>query len=160
MRSRSAFRKATRIYQFITNNQISFYMLWKESFVKHQKFSKYYDHGCRLIRICRIQWWHFLFYLKYPFRANLVQKIKTVSLSWNLVPWLIRICRVQWWCSLFLFSTCNLRLESSGFFIISKLCFQNKLFYLGTSNSIFCSSLSNKNDYVGDKQMHDITISY
>ena len=90
MRSRSAFRKATRIYQFITNNQISFYMLWKENFVKHQKFSKYYDHGCRLIRICRIQWWHFLFYLKYPFRANLVQKIKIVSLSWNLVAWLFQ----------------------------------------------------------------------
>ena len=38
---------------------------------------------------------------KYPFWANLVQKIKVISLSWNLVPTLIRICRIEWWCSLF-----------------------------------------------------------
>ena len=31
---------------------------------------------------------------KYPFWANLVQKIKIVSLSWNLVPKLIRIWRI------------------------------------------------------------------
>ena len=40
---------------------------------------------------------------KYPFWANLVQKIKIVTLSWNLVPTLIRTCRIQWWCSFFLF---------------------------------------------------------
>ena len=40
---------------------------------------------------------------KYPVWANLVQKIKIISLSWNLVPTVIRICRVQWWCPLFLF---------------------------------------------------------
>ena len=40
---------------------------------------------------------------KHPFWANLVQKIKIVSFSWNLVPRLIQICRVQWWCSLFVF---------------------------------------------------------
>ena len=45
---------------------------------------------------------------KNPFRANLVQKIKIVSLSWNLVQNLIRICRIQWWCSLFLFLTINI----------------------------------------------------
>ena len=44
---------------------------------------------------------------KYPFWANLVQKVKIISLSWNLVPRLIRICRIQWWCSLFLFLTGN-----------------------------------------------------
>ena len=44
---------------------------------------------------------------KHPFRANLVQQIKIIFLSWNLVPWLIRICRIQWWCSLFLFYTGN-----------------------------------------------------
>ena len=38
---------------------------------------------------------------KHPFWANLVQKIKIVSLSWNLVPTLIRISRIQWWCSFF-----------------------------------------------------------
>ena len=42
-----------------------------------------------------------------PFWTNLVQKIRTVSLSWNLVPRLIRICRMQWCCSLFLFSIGN-----------------------------------------------------
>ena len=34
---------------------------------------------------------------KYPFRTNLVQKIKIISLSWKLVPKLIRICRNHWW---------------------------------------------------------------
>ena len=37
------------------------------------------------------------------FWENLFQKIKIVSLSWNLVPTLIRICRIQWCCSLFPF---------------------------------------------------------
>ena len=53
-----------------------------------------------LIRISRIQWWCSLFsvfYRKYPFWANLVQKFKIVSLRWNLVLKLIRICTVQWW---------------------------------------------------------------
>ena len=38
---------------------------------------------------------------KYPFWAKLVQKIKIVSLSQNLVSRLIWICKVQWWCSPF-----------------------------------------------------------
>ena len=37
---------------------------------------------------------------KHPFWANLVQKIKIVSLSRNLVPRIIRICRNQLHCSL------------------------------------------------------------
>ena len=44
---------------------------------------------------------------EYPFGVNLVQKIKIVSLSWNLVSILIWICKIQWRCSLFLFSTEN-----------------------------------------------------
>ena len=40
---------------------------------------------------------------KYPFWTNLVQKVKIISWSWNLVPRLIRICRIQWWCWIFLF---------------------------------------------------------
>ena len=36
-------REATRIYQFITNNQEN---LVKKNLVEHQKSSKYYDHGC------------------------------------------------------------------------------------------------------------------
>ena len=45
----------------------------------------------------------FVFDWKYLFWANLVQKVKLISLSWNLVPRLIRIWWIQWWCSLFLF---------------------------------------------------------
>ena len=40
---------------------------------------------------------------KYPFWVNLVQKVKIMSWSRNLVAGLIRICRIQWYCSLFLF---------------------------------------------------------
>ena len=74
----------------------------------------------------------FLLDQKYPFLANLVRKIKIVSLSLNLVPRLIRvwrtecrteflqnclkwnsvtrliwICKIHKWCSIFLFSTGN-----------------------------------------------------
>ena len=41
---------------------------------------------------------------KYLFGANLVQKIKIASLSWNLLPRLIQIRRIQCWCLIFLFS--------------------------------------------------------
>ena len=37
-----------------------------------------------------------VFNWKYRFWANLIQKIKIVSLTLNLVPRLIRICRIQW----------------------------------------------------------------
>ena len=80
----------------------------------------------RLIQICRNQWWCslFLFYCFnivsndhgrihscdffvfdwiYPFGANLIQKIKIVSLNWKLVRKLIWICRIQWWYSFFCF---------------------------------------------------------
>ena len=36
----------------------------------------------------------FVFDWKYPFWANLVQKVKIISLSWNLVPTVIQLCRV------------------------------------------------------------------
>ena len=39
---------------------------------------------------------------KYPFWANLVQKIRIVGLSWHFVPRINRICRIQWRCLLFL----------------------------------------------------------
>ena len=38
---------------------------------------------------------------KYSFWANLFQKVKNVSLNWNLVTRAIGICRTQWWCSRF-----------------------------------------------------------
>ena len=37
--------------------------------------------------------------------TNLVQKLKIVSFSWNLLHRLIQICRTLWWYSPFLFST-------------------------------------------------------
>ena len=41
----------------------------------------------------------FVFGRKYPFFANLVQNVKIISLSWNLVASLIQICKIQWCCS-------------------------------------------------------------
>ena len=38
-----------------------------------------------------------------PFLTSLVEKFKTVNLSWNLVRSLNRICKIQWWCSFYLF---------------------------------------------------------
>ena len=49
----------------------------------------------------------FVFKGKYPFQANLVQKIKIITLSRNLVAALIRICRIQWRSLLFSFSNIN-----------------------------------------------------
>ena len=43
-----------------------------------------------------------LFDGKISFWVNLVQKIKIVSFSRNLVPKLIRICTIQQWCLFFL----------------------------------------------------------
>ena len=51
-----------------------------------------------------------VFERKYPFWANLFQKITIVSLSWNLVLGLIRLCRIEW-CSLFPFSIGNTLFE-------------------------------------------------
>ena len=47
----------------------------------------------------------FVFEWKYLFWANLVQKVKIISWSWNLVARLIWICWIQWCCSLFSFLT-------------------------------------------------------
>ena len=52
-----------------------------------------------------------LFDWKYCFWANLVQKVKITSWSWNLVPRLIRIFRIQWWSSLFVFLIGNTLFE-------------------------------------------------
>ena len=41
------------------------------------------------------------------FWTNLVQKIKVISLTWNLEPSLTQICRIQLLCELFLFWTRN-----------------------------------------------------
>ena len=46
--------------------------------------------------------------------VNLVQKLKIVSLSWNLVPLLIQINTIPWWGSPFLFSTENVFFDKFG----------------------------------------------
>ena len=48
-----------------------------------------------------------VFTWKYSFGANLVQSVKIISLSWNLVASLIWICRIHCRCWLFSFSTGN-----------------------------------------------------
>ena len=48
-----------------------------------------------------------VFNQKCPFWVNLVQKVKIICLSWNLVPTLIQICKFQWRCSLFSFPIRN-----------------------------------------------------
>ena len=45
---------------------------------------------------------------KYPFWANLVQKVIIIALSWNLLARLIQICRTQWCFSLFSFLIRNM----------------------------------------------------
>ena len=49
----------------------------------------------------------FIFDQKYPFWANLIQKIKFARFRWDLIPRLIRIFRIQWWSLLFSFSNIN-----------------------------------------------------
>ena len=56
----------------------------------------------------------FVYGQKCSFWANLVQKVKIISLSWNSVPTLFRICRIQWRCSLFSFSVRNAILGKFG----------------------------------------------
>ena len=43
---RSATRKVTSIYQFVTNNHVSFHLWRKENLLNHQKVSKYYELDC------------------------------------------------------------------------------------------------------------------
>ena len=52
-----------------------------------------------------------VFHQKYLFWANFVQRIKIVTLSWNLLPRLIRIWTVHWWWWRFLFSNENTLFE-------------------------------------------------
>ena len=42
-------RSATGIYQFITNNDASFHLWWKENLLNYQKVSKYYEYTCRFV---------------------------------------------------------------------------------------------------------------
>ena len=53
----------------------------------------------------------FCFRLENPFWVNMIQKLKSASLSLNLVPRLIWTCWIQWCCSLFVFLTINVLLK-------------------------------------------------
>ena len=69
---------------------------------------------------------------KYTFWANLVQKIKIVSLRWNLVPRIIQIWRIQWQCSLFFF---RLKVTFLGKFGLKNQNSQFKLKFGALTNS-------------------------
>ena len=56
----------------------------------------------------------FVFGLIYPVCDNFVQKIKIVSLWWNLIPRIIWICWIRWRCSLFLLLTGDALLGQFG----------------------------------------------
>ena len=106
---------------------------------------------------------------KRPFWANLIQKIKTVSLSWNLVPRLIRIWRIQQCCSLFLFYNRN---TFSGQICFKKskwliFCLKNKLpnldwtFYVTWINFLLMKQkLINFNWNVNNLIVHNLLITY
>ena len=71
---------------------------------------------------------------KYPFLANLVEKVKIISWSLNLVARLIQICWIQWCCSLFSFLIGSALLGQiwsklsifTGFF-----CFRSEMLFVG-----------------------------
>ena len=88
------------------------------------------------------------------FWANFVQKVKIISLSWNLVPRLIRVCRIQWWYSLFLFLIGN-TLVRQIWSKKSKLSVEAEIWYLDLfeyaefSGSVHCFYFSIRNALFG-----------
>ena len=48
---------------FITNNRASFHLRWKETLVKHQKVSKYYENDCRFQEIAVIYFTSWAFFV-------------------------------------------------------------------------------------------------
>ena len=76
----------------------------------------------------------FVFHHIYYFSVTLVQKIKIVNFSWNLVPRLIWICRSQCWCSLFLFYIINALFEQisskkSKFLVSAEIWYRDQYEY-------------------------------
>ena len=69
---------------------------------------------------CLLDW-------KYPYWACLVEKMKVVSFSWNLVLSLTHIWRVQWLCSLFLFMNRNILFVANLFQKIKIVCWSQNL---------------------------------
>ena len=71
-------------------------------------FTTQKENVCSPWTACSVFKWKYLFWVK------LVQKLKIISLSWNLASRLIQICRIPSWCPLFLFLTGNTFLGKVG----------------------------------------------
>ena len=80
----------------------------------------------------------FVFYLKYPFWENLFQNFKILTLGWNLVPLLIRACRIQCWCSFFCFWS---EIPFFGKFAPKSQNYQLKLKFASWTNSNMQNSM-------------------
>ena len=81
---------------------------------KNQNFELNWNLIHRLIRIFKIQWWHWLssvFDQKIPLLGKLGPKNQICQLSCDSVPKLIPTDRIKWKCSLFLFLTWNTLFE-------------------------------------------------
>ena len=75
---------------------------------------------------------------KYSFLANLVQKVKIIRWSWNLLPRLIWVCRIQWCCSLFCFL---IEIHFLGKFGSKSKNYQLKLKFGSCTNSNMLNSI-------------------
>ena len=85
-------------------------MQWWCLVQKNQNFELNWNLIHRLIRIFKIQWWHWLFSVfdqKIPLLGKLGPKNQICQLSCDSVPKLIPTHRIKWKCSLFLFLTWN-----------------------------------------------------
>ena len=99
---------------------------------------------------------------KYPFWINWVQKLKIISLSWNLVHRLIQVCRIPWRCSLFLFLTGSTFLgrcdpKNQNFQFELKFCTYNNL-NMQNSMMVFTFSVLNQKNLFGVNLVHKIKI--
>ena len=77
-----------------------------ENFLLKLKFRAYTNLNMEnwMVIFCLFVCFFFFFFrLETAFWVNLVQKFKTVSWNWNLVPYLYWICKIWWWCSFFCF---------------------------------------------------------
>ena len=93
------------LFSFLTGNTL-FGQIWSKNQTYYFKLKFGGQPNSSLEKLMML-FTFFVFDWKYPFGANLVQKIKIFSLRWNLILRIIRICKTQWWCSLFSFSTGN-----------------------------------------------------
>ena len=80
--------------QNVPNNEI--FQIFK-MFQNNIWVNVYYTkiNACSPWTVCSVFVWKCIFWV------NLVQKLKSISWSWNFVPRLIQICRILWWCSFF-----------------------------------------------------------